>query len=630
MKAGGGTGTDTHGRPSAAYPPIGALGMIGDGHSVALLGPDASVEWFCPGRFDADPLVWPLLDRTRGGALRVGPTQPAQTSVRYAGETAVLEYDWQGEQGRALCQVGLRWPIEKGWQQLIWVIRGLEGALEITLDCQPRPAFGREQPRLLEDGEAVIIATEAQQLVLTATAPLQIEEDGVHARLRLRANEVVIICLAVPLAAAEGEPPTAQAAMPALEQTAQAWRRWAVTIVWEGAYRDSVVRSAITLKQLIYEPSGAVVAAPTSSLPEAIGGERNWDYRYTWFRDASFTLNALYSLGCRREAHRWAKWMLETLKRHGLPLRVLYRVDGSTDLSESEVPGVEGYRGSKPVRIGNGAEAQFQLDIYGELLDCLTLCEIMGDQAMREYWPQLRELANFTCDHWREADSGIWEVRDQPRHFVYSKAMAWVGLDRALRLQRELKTDGEVERWRQEAQALREQILDKGVAPQGYFTRAYGEAAMDASLLLLAVSGFIEGDDPRALRTLEAVREQLTPGHSRVPGLLLRYPHDTGDGLPGGEGAFALCSFWLVEALALAGRRAEAEALFEHLLSLQGPLGLYAEEIDSQSGAQLGNFPQAFTHIGLINAALRLRRRSAKGHADAKAHAAPAGDQGGS
>jgi GH15 family glucan-1,4-alpha-glucosidase len=426
-------------------------------------------------------------------------------------------------------------------------------------------------------------------------------------------------------------PPAVQTAVAALEQTAHTWRHWAANIQWEGPYRQSIVRSAITLKQLIYEPTGAVVAAGTTSLPEDIGGVRNWDYRYTWFRDASFTLNALYSLGCRREAHRWAKWMLEAVVQHGLPLRVLYSIDGAIDLPEGKVPDVEGYRGSRPVRVGNGAETQFQLDIYGELMDCLSICEIMGDETMRRYWPQLRELANFICDHWREPDSGIWEVRDKPRHFVYSKAMAWVGLDRALRLQRHLGADGEIERWAREAQALRDEVMQQGLSVDGsYFTRAYGETALDASLLQLSISGFIEGADPMAVGTIEAVSQALAPRNAQIPGLLLRYPADAGDGLPGEEGAFTLCSFWLVEALALAGRRSEAEELFERLLGLQGVLGLYAEEIDPASGAQLGNFPQAFTHIGLINAALRLRQRSAKGHPDAKAHATLPIDQEGS
>ncbi len=350
------------------------------------------------------------------------------------------------------------------------------------------------------------------------------------------------------------------------------------------------------------------------SLPEEIGGVRNWDYRYTWLRDASFTLNALYQLGCTREARRYAQWMCAATAAQGLPLRVLYGIDAPTEFPEKTVDHADGYRGSRPVRIGNGAEAQFQLDSYGELLDCLAICEIMGDDVMREEWPWFRSMVDFVAAHWREPDSGIWEVRDRPRHFVHSKAMGWVALQRGSEIARMRGLDGDFETWRNEADLLRAEILDQGVLPdRDCFGRAYGESNVDASLLMLPLVGFIDAPHPTMQATIDEIVGQLSPGDACAQGLLYRYHHEAGDGLPGGEGAFTICSFWLVEALALAGRRDEAEKIFAGLIELQGDLGLFAEEIDPPSGTQLGNFPQAFTHIGLINAALRLFGETAKG-----------------
>lgn len=599
------------------YPPIGSLGAIGDGRSLALVGPDAAVEWFCPVRFDAAPLVWPLLDRMRGGMLRVGPEEDTRSTVRYAGETAVLEFDWHGARGRAVGQICMGWPEQAdGRQCILWMVRGLAGELGFEVRFAPRPGFGRD-PFLLQpcDG-GVAVASPSGRLALTSSIPLRLLEDEVEGRIGLRAGETLVCCLTVPLqqrAAPRVVPPADAATV--VEQTSRAWRRWASKIRWEGAYREEIVRSAIALKLLIYEPSGAVVAAGTTSLPEVIGGVRNWDYRYTWLRDASFTLNALYQLGCRREASRWARWMCRTIARVRLPLRPIYGVAGELEFPEYEVQ-ADGYRSSRPVRVGNAAGNQLQLDTYGELLDCLTICEVMGDKVMHSEWTHFRRLADFVAEHWREPDSGIWEVRDRPRHFVYSKAMAWVALDRACRMARKFALDGDVERWMREAGAARSEVLARGIVPEaGHLGRSYGEAALDASLLLLPIVGFLDANDPVAVATTRAVGEQLRPPGAKNRALLLRYPPAAGDGLPGAEGAFTLCSFWLVEALALAGRWDDAEELFQDVLGLRGALGLYAEEIDPISGEQLGNFPQAFTHIGLINAALRLRQRSAIGRA---------------
>jgi GH15 family glucan-1,4-alpha-glucosidase len=360
-------------------------------------------------------------------------------------------------------------------------------------------------------------------------------------------------------------------------------------------------------------------------MPEHIGGVRNWDYRYTWLRDASFTLNALYALGCTDEARAYARWMCETTAAHGLPLRVLYGIDGSAEFPEEELTELDGYRGSRPVRVGNGAESQLQLDSYGELLDCLSICESVGDDVMRAEWPHFRRLVEFAADNWHRPDSGIWEVRSEARHFVHSKAMAWVALDRGCTLVERYGLHGDLDRWRREADTLRREILERGVV-QGRFRRAYDDDDLDASLLMLSITGFVAGDDPLMLATIDAVREQLHPPASAFQALLLRYPEHAGDGLTGGEGAFLLCSFWLVEALALAGRHDEAVDVFDELSERAGRVGLFAEELDWTSGEQLGNTPQAFTHIGLINAALRLQNSSLRTASRTRASQKPASD----
>lgn len=600
------SGADSIGRPGD-YPPISSLAVVGDGHSLAVLAPDAAVEWYCPARFETPPLVWPLLDRRRGGRLRIGPAENAQGHVRYLDGTAALEYEWHTTHGRARARICMDWPAEGGQQRLLWWLEGLSGSVDFDVELEPRADFGRVPTALSVAGQNAGIDAGDVQLAFSADCALNRTDKGLHGRLTLRAGQSAAFCLSTSTSPGQAAVPTPTAeAVARVRRTIDAWRAWTAGIEWEGPYRDEVIRSAITIKLLIYEPTGAVVAAGTTSLPEDIGGVRNWDYRYTWFRDASLSLNALYALGCRREAHRWADWMQQIVMERGLPLRVLYRVDGGPIQPEEEIPGIEGYRGSVPVRVGNAAETQLQLDLYGEVLSCVFICDSMGDAVMHRHWQHLKMLADFIASHWREADSGIWEVRDHRRHFVNSKAMAWLGLQRAIWFRDRHDLEGDRALWQREAQALRDEVLRCGLSSDGrHFTRAYGDPALDASLLRIATDGFMAGDSQLFRRTVAAIEEQLSPD-SRFEGLLLRYRHEAGDGLPGAEGAFTICSFWLVEALVLAGRREKAQAVFEQLLALQGDLGLYGEEIDPATGHHLGNFPQAFTHIGLINAALRL------------------------
>jgi GH15 family glucan-1,4-alpha-glucosidase len=592
------------------YPPIGSLTAIGDGYSLALLGPDAAVEWWCPLRFDASPIVWPLLDRRRGGRFRIGPVDAgAADEVAYEPGTAVATHTWHLDTGSLRLTSAMAWPQPRSGQQLLFHAEAVSGEVKVETVVDLQADWGRLATGLSTTEDGADLTAGDVRLHLETPAPPDVRDGVARTTTRLRAGETATIRVA----AADGRFPRVDAgAAGLLAATRAAWHDWTSGIAYDGPCPQDVLRSAITLKLLIYEPTGAVVAAGTTSLPQEIGGVRNWDDRYTWLRDAGFTLNSLYALGCRREAHAYAQWLTDVVADAELPLNVLYGIDGGSGLAEATVDHADGYRRSRPVRVGNAAEGQLQLDTYGELLDCITICEVMDDHTLREGWPHFRRLVDFVADHWDEPDSGIWEVRDQPRHFVHSKAHAWVALDRGARLTGTFDLDGDADRWRQEADLLRAQVEQHGVAPGGWFTRSYGDTDVDASLLTLPTLGYVDGTDPRMLATIDAAYDQLSVDGAIHPGMLLRYPHHAGDGLPGAEGAFALCSFWLVEALEHAGRHDEAHDTFENLCGLRGQSGLFAEEFDPVTGAHLGNRPQAFTHIGLINAALRLNHMTAR------------------
>lgn len=589
------------------YPRLGELGVVGDGRSLAVVGADGGIEWFCPLRFDGPPLVWPLLDRARGGRLRIAPIGAHESRMRYLEETALLELRWRSGEGEAIATLGMDWSAP-GRQRLLWEVRGIRGSMPLRLDFVPRPDFGRAAIEPCAAPGLLALRVAAQRITLQSPCALERRGEGWQGAIEVRAGETAAFCLGAEHDSEPAASPLSEGAVAAaLEASARRWREWCGGIAYAGAHRAAVVRSAITLKLLIHEPSGAVVAAATTSLPEVIGGERNWDYRFAWFRDGGMTLDALYALGRRREARRWARWMQDTIERHGTPLRPFYAIDGGHACREAEFPELAGYRDSRPVRSGNSATGQHQLDVYGEVMNCVFICDAMDDAPRRKHWPHLRMVADFIAQNWRDPDAGIWEARDRPRHYVHSKVMAWAGLQRALWLQRRHPAlEGDSVLWREEAAALRRQIMDRGRSRDGrYFVRAYGDDRTDASLLLLARAGFVDPDSPLFRATVDAVRRELTiPGSG---GLLRRYRGP--DGLEGTEGAFVICGFWMVRALVLTGQRADAVRLFERLLSLAGKLGLYAEEADPGSGAQLGNFPQAFSHVGLIHAALLLANR---------------------
>ena len=594
---------------ACGYPPIGSLAAVGDGRSLALLAADGAVIWFCPGRFDGPPLFWSLLDDQKGGFACIGAAEPIATSMRYLPDTAVVEQEWQTTTGTARAIVCMEWPGAEGQQRFLWHVTGVTGHTEINVGLLPKPDFGRGISEFQLDSNTCLGRAGDYAMKFQGACSLVNNNGRVQGRVSIGANEEAFFYLSISAADTNTDGVALSSIGHRIARTMTAWQDWVSAIQWEGPYRETVIRSAITLKLLIYEPTGAVVAAGTAGLPEDIGGVRNWDYRFTWFRDAGLVLDALLSLGCEREAHRWAEWMQNVIARYGTPVQVFYTVDGGLSPSEQLQQHVDGYRQSRPVRTGNAADKQFQLDVYGELLECVFICDTMQDDDMRQHWDHLRTAADFIAGHWQEPDCGIWEVRSTPQHFVHSKVAAWTGLHRALWLQVRHDLEGNHDHWRQQADAIRAEVLQRGVSRDGTrFTRSYEDPGVDASLLLLARFGFVDGDDRRFQNTVDAIRKGLGVGDPS-DGLLRRYARTSDDGLPGEEGAFLVCSFWLVDALVRGGRRSEAELIFSRLLSLQGKCGLYAEEISSWTREQLGNVPQAFSHVGLINAALALLDR---------------------
>lgn len=584
------------------YPAIGDYGLIGNTHTAALVSRDGAVEWLCIPRFDSPSVLAALLDREKGGRLRVTAVGAGPGEQRYIEDTNVLVTRLEGPQGVVEVTDWMPCWDEDGAIAAAPALQRLlickAGSCDVVLEFAPRLNYGRERGRWQAGtNEVTVKGRHGEFLHLSAPRPLAVGTDGrAECRFVLNVNEEAFVTLAW-----EDGPRDTEIAH-SLQRTMDFWRGWLRRLTYDGPYREEVARSALALKLLTYSPTGAIIAAPTTSLPEAIGGPRNWDYRYTWLRDATLTLNALHGLGFKREAERFTEWMAAVVARERPgELKIMYRVDGSSRLRERCLDHLEGYRGSRPVRVGNGAANQRQLDVFGEALNCLYLCGTHHYVHGRRTWEAFADLADHVAREWPSSDSGIWEVRSAPRHFVYSKAMCWVALDRAYRAACELGVSHRCEHWREAADDIRSEVLRSGFDfAVGSFIQAFDGRAPDASLLLLPLAGFIDPNDKRVEGTVAWLRETLDAGG----GLLYRY-RGTDDGVGGGdEGAFTACSFWLVSCLAHMGRRGEARELFDQLLKYASPLGLYSEEIDPATGQLLGNYPQALTHIALINAAI--------------------------
>jgi GH15 family glucan-1,4-alpha-glucosidase len=595
------------------YPPVSDYGLIGDMHTAALVSKAGSIDWCCFPRFDSAAVFGRLLDWENGGYFTFAPRGITRMSRRYLPNTNVLETTFETDTGRValtdflpvIATTGPSHPRDlTSRRQIIRRMVCDRGSVEFEMRCMPRFDYGGIVPHAALLSENLGLAHGGKDAIsVYSNVPMREEDDGFVAEGRLSEGQVA--CLAATYEA--GQPHHTEALDESelhgrLDETVRFWEEWAAKCTYEGAYQSDVLRSALTLKALTYSPSGALIASPTTSLPEVIGGVRNWDYRYTWLRDSTFALYALFILGYTEEAHEFKRWLEWSTMGRARDLQVMYGLTGERRLTEVELTDLEGYKLSRPVRVGNAAHSQFQLDIYGEILDSAHLYRRFGGKMDKEYWQYLRHVVDFILEHWREPDDGIWEARAERRHYTFSKVLCWVGLDRAIKASMSLGLDGEVTTWKAAREELRAEIFAKGYSTErGSFVQSYGSDLLDASALLFPLFGFIPTRDPRMTSTIRAIERELTTPE----GLVYRY-RGMDDGLGGQEGTFLICSFWLVDNLTFLGEREKATKLFENLLTYSNDLDLYSEQLDPRSHELLGNFPQAFTHLGLINAAVQL------------------------
>ncbi len=596
-------------------------GIIGDLYTAALVGIDGTIDWFCAPHFDSPSVFGSILDDEKGGHFSLKPVgDEAKSTQYYLPETNVLVTHFTSDYGVA--QIVDFMPVRTradgdAHHALIRRVTGVRGNLRMRIDCTPRFNYGRDSHETVPIGDAVLFKTQDLVLEYWSTVHPEVVDAAVQTEFEIQEGHTEYFIID---ALSEAEPTfnyQPHQIERLFENTVSYWRRWINRCTYTGRWREMVHRSALVLKLLTYEPTGAFVAAPTTSLPEDLGGERNWDYRYTWIRDAAFSVYGLVRVGLTEEAGRFMDWLEQRCAEsdaEGEMLKIMYGVDGNHDLTEMELDHLAGYMGSKPVRIGNGAADQLQLDIYGELMDAVYLSNKYQTPISYDFWSHLRNMINWVCDNWRLPDEGIWEVRGGRAHFVYSKLMCWVAIDRAIRLADKRSFPSDSERWKQVRDEIYEEIIDKGWSDEVQaFTQAYGRNALDASNLLMPMVFFMSPSDPRMLKTLDAIRKSPANGGLVYSNLVYRYNlNETHDGLDGEEGTFNMCTFWLVEALTRAGasdndRLEEARMMFEHMLGYANHLGLYSEEIGPK-GEHLGNFPQAFTHLALISAAFNLDR----------------------
>ncbi len=594
----------------SAYLPIAEHGVIGDLHSVALVGTNGTIDWFCCPRFDSPSVFASILDAEKGGFYRIAPVNDGHTVRQlYFPDTNVLITRFLTPDG--VGEVHDFMPIHRDphhVRRLVRQVVAVRGEMQFELECRPRFDYGRERHELeLHEGGAVFHAR-GLSLALASRVPLERRGDDVAARFTLANGESATFVLEQCEPGERPKPPGEAAAADSFNRTVRFWRGWLAHSTYRGRWREMVNRSALTLKLLTYRPTGAIVAAPTTSLPEHVGGERNWDYRYTWVRDAAFSLYALLRLGFTDEAGAFISWLTDRFGDHSMadgPLQIMYGIDGRPDLPEEVLGHLEGYMGSSPVRVGNGAATQLQLDIYGELIDSIYLYNKHGEPISYQSWTELRRIVEWLCDNWDRRDEGIWETRGGQQDFTYSRLMSWVAIERAVRMARYRGLPADMVKWLDVRDRITEQIMSRGWNDKrGAFVQHYGSDVLDASLLLMPLTKFIAPKDPRWLRTLDAIGRELV-----ADSLVYRYNAKAApDGLEGEEGTFSICTFWYVEALARAGYLDEARLAFEKMLTYANHLGLYSEEI-GPSGELLGNFPQAFTHLSLISAAVNLDRQ---------------------
>ncbi|MEM0117153.1 MAG: glycoside hydrolase family 15 protein [Conexivisphaerales archaeon] len=595
------------------YKGIGDYGAIGNMRTLALVGYDGSIDWCCFPRFDSPSIFAAILDSRKGGRWVITPSNPAGALQSYIKNTNVLQTrfiqegssvkvidfipcgdssDPENIDGGALSSV----------PEIHRIARCERGAMKLKMHLEPRFFYGRLSGKVIDWREGFSFSCLTEELVFsTSVSECKIKDNSVECDFLINEGESHHFVLSY----GESRPRKIQEydSEGQLKRTKRFWNSYASALKYDGRWKDRVIRSALLLRLLVYSPTGAIVAAPTTSLPESLGGERNWDYRYSWIRDSAFSLWAFHVLGSRSEAERYLHWLILNNPALDRDLRLMYRVTGETRLDEQVLSYLDGYKGSRPVRVGNDAFRQVQLDAHGVILDALYFSSKHGYGVSNEiYYRFVRPLAYFICENWRKKGNGVWEFRNLHENFVYTKAWCYIGLDRACKIAKVTDHDGDIQVWQDEMERIKEEIMRKGWNEKTQaFTMYYGSDYLDASLLLLPMIGFIDARDARMEKTVDAIMKKLSKN-----GLLKRY--DAPDGLRGEEGSFLICNFWLVSCLARMGRIKEAERLFKRLLSLSNHLGLYSEEVDFQTGAALGNFPQAFSHMGFIMAAVELDR----------------------
>jgi GH15 family glucan-1,4-alpha-glucosidase len=580
---------------------------IGDGRTAALVARDGSIDWLCLPDLDSPSVFAAVLDDEQGGRFVLCPEDPYEVARRYLPDTNVLETTFTTAHGVVRITDALTLPDDRlgPLRELARRVEGLAGRVRLRWRVEPRFAYGRRPTRVERRGPVPVAACGADAIAIRAwdAGPVDLADTSISGRFAIVEGRRALLAVA----AAHAEPlvfPSRQAVETRIDATTAFWRRWCAARTYDGPWKEAVLRSALALKLLVYAPSGAIAAAPTTSLPESIGGARNWDYRFCWIRDTSFALEALLQLGCTDEAHSFFWWFMHATRLTRPKLRVLYRLDGGAHTPERELS-LAGYRGSRPVRIGNAAAGQLQLDTFGDLLDTTWVYVSKGHGIDADTGRELAEVADYVCGIWQEPDHGIWEVRMAPRHFTHSKVMCWVTLDRAMKLAAAGQLPARhLERWKAEAARIREFVDTRCWSERhGSYVRFADGDDLDAALLLMAIERYHDPRHPRIVATIEAIRRELAHGP-----LVYRYTGE--DGLPGGEGVFLTCSFWLVEALALSGRREEAAHTMDTLVGMANDVGLYAEEIEPTTLEFLGNFPQGLVHLALISAAVAM----AEGH----------------
>jgi GH15 family glucan-1,4-alpha-glucosidase len=584
-------------------------GLIGDLQTAALVGRDGSIDWACFPRFDSGACFAAILGDSDHGRWIVAPRGDAwEGGRRYRPGTLVLETEWETDTG-AVRVVDFMPPRGKA-PDIVRIVEGMRGHVDMFSELVIRFDYGGTIPwvRRIGDGRIAVAGPDA----LCFRTPVEHRGENMRTIAEFTVRKGDRVPFTLTWYPSNERPPRAINAEHALDETVTYWEEWSNRCDYTGKWKDDVQSSLTVLKALTYAPTGGIVAAPTTSLPEKIGGERNWDYRYCWLRDATLTLLAFLNAGYLEEARAWRVWLLRAAAGDPSALQIMYGVAGERRLFELTLPWLPGYEGSQPVRVGNAAAGQFQLDVYGEVLDALHQARVNQLEMSKEAWSLQRRLLGFLEHAWKEPDEGIWEVRGPRRHFTHSKVMAWVAFDRGVQAVERFGRSGPVERWRKIRTAIHREVCEKGFDGElNSFTQSYGSKLLDASLLMIPLVGFLPADDPRMVGTVAAIERVLVRDK-----LVYRYSHAEEaravDGLPPGEGAFLPCTFWLADNLALQGRQAEAEEIFQHLLDLRNDLGLVAEEWDPETRRQLGNFPQAFTHVALVNTAFNLSQHDGR------------------